>query len=88
MALCCYLVDIEGDVALIWKMRVLFLLWRHFRMEEVLQTFFGQSKMEPDFREFEIFFLDGGYLENIQNLDKKDSVLRVIVLLSRVCDGI
>jgi len=57
-------------------------------MEEVLQTFFGQSKMEPDFREFEIFFLDGGYLENIQNLDKKDSVLRVIVLLSRVCDGI
>jgi hypothetical protein len=57
-------------------------------MEEVLQTFFGQSEMKPDFREFEIFLLDGRCLEDIQNLDKKDSVLRVIVLLSRVCDGI
>jgi hypothetical protein len=88
LALCCYLVDIEADVALISKMRLLFLLWRHFRMEEVLQTFFVQPEMKPDFREFEIFLLDGGYLEDIQNLDKKDSVLRVIVLLSRVCDGI
>ena len=57
-------------------------------MEEVLQTFFKHSEMKRDFREFEIFLLDGGYLEDIQNLDKEDSVLGVIVLLSRVCDGI
>jgi hypothetical protein len=57
-------------------------------MEEVLQTFFKHSEMKRDFREFEIFLLDGGYLEDIQNLDKEDSVLGVIALLSRVCDGI
>jgi hypothetical protein len=57
-------------------------------MEEVLQTFFRHSEMQRDFREFEIFLLDGGYLEDIQNLDKEDSVLGVIALLSRVCDGI
>ena len=41
--------------------------------------------MKRDFREFEIFLLDGGYLEDIQNLDKKDSVLGVTAaLLSRL----
>jgi hypothetical protein len=58
-------------------------------MEQVLQTIFGHSEMKPDFRELEIFLLlDGGYLEDIQNLDKKDSVLGVTVLRSSVCDGI